>query len=93
MNLIIKEKEEIIESKENNRETSLENQNNPHTKPSNNMNNINNTNMNMTNMNGEKCDGCFEGYAVCFCVNCEKIFCKMCEDQIHIVPSNRHHER
>ena len=57
------------------------------------MNNINNTNMNMTNMNGEKCDGCFEGYAVCFCVNCEKIFCKMCEDQIHIVPSNRHHER
>lgn len=42
---------------------------------------------------GERCDGCFEGLGVCFCVNCEKIFCRMCEDQIHIVPSNRNHER
>jgi hypothetical protein len=45
------------------------------------------------NFMGERCDGCFDGEGQCFCVNCEKIFCKMCEDQIHVVPSNRLHER
>ncbi len=49
---------------------------------------------NKENLNyAEKCDGCFDGIAICFCVNCEKIFCRMCEEQIHIVPSNRLHER
>ncbi len=41
----------------------------------------------------DKCDGCFENDGTCFCVNCEKIFCKLCEDQIHIIPSNKLHER
>ena len=41
----------------------------------------------------EKCDGCYEREGVCFCICCEKIFCALCEEQIHIVPSNRQHER
>ena len=41
----------------------------------------------------ERCDGCFDGDAQIFCVNCEKIFCRDCENQIHVVPVNRLHER
>lgn len=41
----------------------------------------------------ERCDGCFDGDAQIFCVNCEKIFCRDCENQIHVVPFNRLHER
>ena len=41
----------------------------------------------------EKCEGCFEIDGVCFCVACEKVYCKMCEAQIHMVPSNMNHER
>jgi hypothetical protein len=43
--------------------------------------------------NTERCDGCYDREAQCFCLNCEKIYCKLCEDQIHIVPNNRLHER
>jgi hypothetical protein len=59
-------------------------------------NNSTGTNRNLNRFNSHKvdnCDGCFEGDGVCFCVNCEKIFCKMCEEQIHVVPINRGHER
>lgn len=41
----------------------------------------------------ERCDGCYDGEGICFCVNCEKIFCRMCDDQIHFIPSNKIHER
>lgn len=41
----------------------------------------------------EKCEGCFDNDGTCFCVVCEKIYCKMCENQIHMVPSNMNHER
>lgn len=41
----------------------------------------------------EKCEGCYEGDGVVYCTNCGKIYCKICEDQIHVVPSNRLHER
>ena len=41
----------------------------------------------------ERCDGCFDGDAQIFCVNCEKVFCQDCEEQIHVVPVNRLHER
>ena len=40
-----------------------------------------------------KCDGCYQGDGVVYCVNCGKIYCKICEEQIHVVPSNRNHER
>lgn len=42
---------------------------------------------------GETCDGCYDGDATCFCVNCEKIYCKVCEDQIHVVSVNRNDEK
>lgn len=60
-------------------------------------NNLNLNNIQMNNKviprNEERCDGCFDGEGHIFCVNCEKIYCKDCEDQIHIVPVNRLHER
>lgn len=45
------------------------------------------------NVSIDKCDGCFEGEGICYCVTCGKIYCKICNEQIHIVPSNRSHER
>ena len=41
----------------------------------------------------EKCDGCFDGEGLWFCNNCEKIYCKNCEEQLHMVPANRNHDR
>ena len=50
-------------------------------------------NTNPNSQSKDKCDGCYEGEGVCYCATCGKIYCKICEDQIHIVPSNRNHER
>ncbi len=41
----------------------------------------------------EKCEGCYDMEGICFCLNCEKIYCKTCEDHIHNIPANRSHER
>lgn len=41
----------------------------------------------------EKCNGCFIQTAVVYCTNCEKLYCKMCEDQIHIIPRMKTHTR
>lgn len=41
----------------------------------------------------EKCDGCYVQDAVVYCSNCEKAFCKMCNDQMHIIPRLRSHNR
>ena len=41
----------------------------------------------------EKCEGCFEQFGNTYCTNCDKVFCKSCEDQIHAIPTNRFHER
>ena len=41
----------------------------------------------------EKCEGCFQGNGVVFCTECGKIYCKTCEDQLHVIPSFRNHER
>ena len=60
--------------------------------------NINSKNQFLNNNNNnipqkEKCDGCYQGDAICYCINCNKLYCKICDDQIHIVPSNRNHEK
>ena len=41
----------------------------------------------------EKCEGCYQGDGVVFCNECGKIFCKTCDDQLHVIPSFRNHER
>lgn len=41
----------------------------------------------------KRCDGCFDGEAAVFCKDCNKQFCKICEDQIHIIPVHRNHQR
>lgn len=41
----------------------------------------------------EKCEGCFEGEAVCFCKDCNKLLCSLCDGQIHIIPALRDHQR
>lgn len=64
-------------------------------KPSNlyNNNNNNNNNININNDHIEKCDGCYVQDGIVYCTNCEKIYCKLCEDQIHIIPRMRSHNR
>lgn len=41
----------------------------------------------------EKCTGCFDRDASIFCIQCEKLFCKTCEDLMHIIPSFKGHSR
>ena len=50
-------------------------------------NNINN------GMNPPKCDGCYENDSVCFCKECKKYLCNICDNQIHIIPANSNHLR
>ena len=63
-------------------------------------NNINllnsNNNNNFSNQNfipSEKCDGCYENDAIIFCNNCNKLYCKNCDNLIHTIPSNSNHEK
>lgn len=58
--------------------------------------NPNEQNNNYTSMNqlfNEKCEGCFQGEGIIFCSECGKIYCKTCDDQLHVIPSYRNHER
>ena len=43
--------------------------------------------------NNIKCDGCFENEAIIFCDECNKCYCKKCDDQLHIVPSFKNHNK
>ena len=64
-----------------------------------NANNLNvNQNINPNNNinNGlipPKCDGCYENDSVCFCKECKKYLCNICDNQIHIIPANSNHLR
>ena len=40
-----------------------------------------------------KCDGCFENDSACFCKECKKYLCNICDNQIHIIPANSNHIR
>ena len=54
----------------------------------------NNINNNILIQNGvPKCDGCFENDAVCYCKECKKYLCGLCDNQIHIIPVNTNHLR
>ena len=44
-------------------------------------------------MNPPKCDGCYENDSVCFCKECKKYLCNICDNQIHIIPANSNHLR
>ena len=55
-------------------------------------NNINNNNNNK-NIITENCEGCFSNLGHCFCSDCSKIYCKICDDQLHIIPAFRNHQR
>ena len=69
----------------------------------NNVNNINNQFIenNLSNINSQyqkiyppiKCDGCYQGDAICFCINCGQSYCKICDEQIHMIPSNVLHQK
>ena len=57
-------------------------------------NDQNNNNYNSLNqLFSEKCEGCFQGEGIIFCTECRKIYCKTCDDQLHVIPSYRNHER
>ena len=56
--------------------------------------NNNNLNNNILLQNGTpKCDGCFENDSVCYCKECKKYLCQICDNQIHIIPANSNHLR
>ena len=55
--------------------------------------NINTINSNPLNQIIQKCEGCFENYAVVYCKECEKAFCPKCDHQLHNIPSYKNHER
>ena len=40
-----------------------------------------------------KCDGCFENDCICFCKECKKYLCNICDNQIHIIPAHASHLR
>ena len=55
--------------------------------------NINTMNSNPLNQIIQKCEGCFENFAVVYCKECEKAFCPKCDNQLHNIPSYKNHER
>ena len=55
--------------------------------------NINTINSNPLNQIIQKCEGCFENFAVVYCKECEKAFCPKCDNQLHNIPSYKNHER
>ena len=55
--------------------------------------NINTINSNPLNQIIQKCEGCFENFAVGYCKECEKSFCPKCDNQLHNIPSYKNHER
>ena len=55
------------------------------------INNI--SNMNLKKYPQIKCDGCYEGDAICYCVQCGQYYCKICDEQIHIIPANNNHQK
>ena len=59
--------------------------------PTNNINNI--SNINPRKYPQIKCDGCYEGDAICYCVQCGQYYCKICDEQIHIIPANSNHQK
>ena len=76
----------------NNIETQIPNFNNNYYNQLSNNNIINNI-TNENNPSLKKCDGCYQGDSSVYCTNCDKFFCKICDDQIHVVPFNRSHIR
>ena len=79
-------------SKEENTENNIDNKTETKSNLSTNLfhteHNINNNNNTI-----EKCEGCFQGEGSVYCTNCGKVYCKICDDQLHIVPAYRTHER
>ena len=82
-------------SKEENTENNIDNKTETKSNLSTNLlNTEHNINNNINNNNTiEKCEGCFQGEGAVYCTNCGKVYCKICDDQLHIVPAYRTHER
>ena len=82
-------------SKEENTENNIDNKTETKSNLSTNLlNTEHNMNNNMINNNTiEKCEGCFQGEGAVYCSNCGKVYCKICDDQLHIIPAYRTHER
>ena len=55
--------------------------------------NYNNNNNVLLQSGVPKCEGCFENEAVCYCKECKKYLCNICDNQIHIIPVNSNHLR
>ena len=82
-----KKEKEILETSE----LKLNKNNINTTETNNNINNI--SNINPKRYNQIKCDGCFENDAICYCVQCGQYYCKICDEQIHVIPVNSTHQK
>ena len=40
-----------------------------------------------------KCDGCFINSTNIYCKDCEKCLCNSCDNQLHIIPAFKNHEK
>ena len=72
----------------------------PLSSPNNNNNNFNANNNNILNNSnsqqnyfGQKCEGCYNGDAICYCEECNKLYCNICDEQVHIIPALSNHIR
>lgn len=41
----------------------------------------------------DRCEGCFDYEAICYCKECEKAYCPNCDRTIHSIPAYKTHER
>ena len=48
---------------------------------------------NNQNITNEKCNGCFNCEALIYCSDCKSNFCKVCDEQLHIIPALKNHTR
>ena len=73
--------------------SSPNNNNNNFNVNNNNNNNILNNSNSQQNYFGQKCEGCYNGDAICYCEECNKLYCNICDEQVHIIPALSNHIR
>ena len=83
----------MIDVQKNLAELSHLNNNNYNLYPLQTFPNLNNNNLNIPISNMQKCEGCFNTEILSFCKECGRAYCTKCDNQIHLVPAYKNHQR